>query len=77
MAFTCGSGVTACILGLANSIISGKKPIIYDGSWAEYGLNKYENINKIKNFFNNFFIAIFAVIAARHFIGFILKKNLV
>ena len=38
MAFTCGSGVTACILGLANSIISGKKPIIYDGSWAEYGL---------------------------------------
>ena len=39
MAFTCGSGVTACILGLANSIISGKKPIIYDGSWAEYGLD--------------------------------------
>ncbi|MDC0943132.1 rhodanese-like domain-containing protein [Pelagibacteraceae bacterium] len=39
MAFTCGSGVTACILGLANSIISGKKPLIYDGSWAEYGLN--------------------------------------
>ena len=38
MAFTCGSGVTACILGLANSIISGKKPIIYDGSWTEYGL---------------------------------------
>ncbi len=38
--FTCGSGITACILGLANSIISGKKPIIYDGSWAEYGLEK-------------------------------------
>ena len=38
VAFTCGSGITACILGLANSIISGKKPIIYDGSWAEYGL---------------------------------------
>ena len=38
LAFTCGSGVTACILGLANSIINGKKPIIYDGSWAEYGL---------------------------------------
>ena len=44
MAFTCGSGITACILGLANSIISGKKPVIYDGSWAEYGL-KNENIN--------------------------------
>ena len=39
MAFTCGSGITACILGLANSIISGKNPIIYDGSWAEYGSN--------------------------------------
>ena len=38
MAFTCGSGVNACFLGLANSIISGKKPIIYDGSGAEYGL---------------------------------------
>ena len=38
IAFTCGSGITACILGLANSIISGKKPVIYDGSWAEYGL---------------------------------------
>ena len=37
MAFTCGSGVTACVLGLTNSIISNKKPIIYDGSWAEYG----------------------------------------
>ena len=38
IAFTCGSAVTACILGLANSIISGKNPVIYDGSWAEYGL---------------------------------------
>ena len=47
MAFTCGSGVTACILGLANSIISGKKPIIYDGSWAEYGLNKIMKIHQL------------------------------
>ena len=39
--FTCGSGVTACVLGLANSIISGKTPIVYDGSWSEYGkINK-------------------------------------
>ena len=37
-AFSCGSGISATILGLANSIISGKKPVIYDGSWAEYGL---------------------------------------
>tara|TARA_Y100000591_G_scaffold300917_1_gene294767 strand:+ start:101 stop:355 length:255 start_codon:yes stop_codon:yes gene_type:complete len=39
-AFTCGSGITACILGLANSLITDKKPKIYDGSWAEYGLKK-------------------------------------
>ena len=38
LVFTCGSGVTACVLGLANSIISGKNPVIYDGSWAEYGI---------------------------------------
>ena len=39
-AFSCGSGITACILGLANSLITDKKPKIYDGSWAEYGLEK-------------------------------------
>ena len=39
-AFSCGSGITACILGLANSLINDKKPKIYDGSWAEYGLKK-------------------------------------
>ncbi len=38
LAFTCGSGVTACVLGLANSIVNGKNPVIYDGSWSEYGI---------------------------------------
>ena len=36
--FTCGSGITACILAMANKIINDKKPIVYDGSWSEYGL---------------------------------------
>ena len=37
--FTCGSGVTACVLALAYSLINDKyHPCIYDGSWAEYGL---------------------------------------
>ena len=36
--FTCGSGITACILAMANKIINDKKPVIYDGSWSEYGL---------------------------------------
>ena len=35
--FTCGSGVTACVLGMAYSIISDKNAVIYDGSWSEYG----------------------------------------
>ena len=35
--FTCGSGVTACVLGMAYSLISGKNAVIYDGSWSEYG----------------------------------------
>ena len=30
--------------GMANSIITGKNPLIYDGSWSEYGLKKNENI---------------------------------
>ncbi len=38
LAFTCGSGITACVLGLASAIINDKFPVIYDGSWAEYGL---------------------------------------
>ena len=35
--FSCGSGVTACVLGLAYFLISGKNAVIYDGSYAEWG----------------------------------------
>ena len=39
LVFSCGSGVTACVLALAYSLINDKyHPIIYDGSWAEYGM---------------------------------------
>ena len=36
--FSCGSGITACVLALAYSLINNNyNPTIYDGSWAEYG----------------------------------------
>lgn len=36
--FSCGSSVTASVLGLAYSLINNKyMPIIYIGSWSEYG----------------------------------------
>ena len=36
--FSCGSGVTACVLALAYSLVNTKyHPVIYDGSWSEYG----------------------------------------
>ena len=38
--FTCGSGVTAAVLAFAYSLINKDYlPIIYDGSWSEYGRN--------------------------------------
>jgi thiosulfate/3-mercaptopyruvate sulfurtransferase len=34
---SCGSGVSACILGLALDLLGAKNTMIYDGSWAEWG----------------------------------------
>jgi thiosulfate/3-mercaptopyruvate sulfurtransferase len=35
---TCGSGVTAAILALAQSIVGNGDAAVYDGSWSEWGL---------------------------------------
>ena len=35
--FMCGSGVTACVLGLAYFLITDKNAVIYDGSFSEWG----------------------------------------
>ena len=38
LVMSCGSGVTACVLALAYSLIDNTyKPKIYDGSWSEFG----------------------------------------
>ncbi|UGA55856.1 3-mercaptopyruvate sulfurtransferase [Vibrio sp. VB16] len=35
--FTCGSGVTACVLALAATQCNKQKLSVYDGSWTEWG----------------------------------------
>ena len=35
--FSCGSGITACILILASMASGHVKAVLYDGSWAEWG----------------------------------------
>ena len=35
--FSCGSGITACILALGAEIAGFNKLSVYDGSWTEYG----------------------------------------
>jgi len=35
--FSCGSGITACILALGAEIAGYKNNTVYDGSWAEWG----------------------------------------
>lgn len=37
LTFSCGSGITACILALAATILDYKNISVYDGSWTEYG----------------------------------------
>lgn len=37
MIFSCGSGITACILMVAAEMVVENKKSIYDGSWSEWG----------------------------------------
>lgn len=41
LVFTCGSGVTACVLALAATELGLKNIKVYDGSWTEWG-SKHE-----------------------------------
>ena len=37
--FSCGSGITACVLALGATLIEENKYAVYDGSWTEWGSN--------------------------------------
>ncbi|MFF4494513.1 sulfurtransferase [Streptomyces sp. NPDC001546] len=38
LCFSCGSGVTACVLALGATLAGYRDTAVYDGSWSEWGL---------------------------------------
>ncbi|MFT5262825.1 MAG: thiosulfate/3-mercaptopyruvate sulfurtransferase, partial [Polaribacter sp.] len=44
LVFSCGSGMTACIVLLASEIAFKKSKFLYDGSWTEYA--ELKNLKK-------------------------------
>lgn len=45
--FSCGSGITACILALGAEISGYKKMAVYDGSWTEWGSLTSGNVDNV------------------------------
>jgi len=46
LVFTCGSGITACIIMLAAVIAGYQNTVLYDGSWSDWGSNNALPIEK-------------------------------
>jgi thiosulfate/3-mercaptopyruvate sulfurtransferase len=44
--FTCGSGITACIIMLAAVIADYQQTVLYDGSWSDWGSNASLPVDK-------------------------------
>ena len=40
VAVSCGSGITACVLALGLEVAGLREPMLYDGSWSEWGGRK-------------------------------------
>ena len=39
--FSCGSGITACVLALGATVAGYENLAVYDGSWTEWGSSQY------------------------------------
>ena len=44
--FSCGSGITACVLALGAEIAGYRNTSVYDGSWTEWGSLKELPVEK-------------------------------
>ncbi|UMB61089.1 sulfurtransferase [Lutibacter sp. A80] len=45
--FSCGSGITACIIMLASELVLKNKKAVYDGSWTEWASTKNTPIDTL------------------------------
>ncbi len=48
LVFSCGSGITACIVLLASTLVLKNKKSIYDGSWTEWATNQKLTLTSLK-----------------------------
>lgn len=65
LVFSCGSGITACILALAADLLGFNNVSVYDGSWTEYGtLTHSRDMENIENWSKEELVAYILLYAA-------------